>query len=68
MVAAGLGITLSAPPWLDGAAGIVWRPLSDVQIEIRTAAAWRPGNRSPLLKAMVDLLPTATAIEASRTR
>jgi DNA-binding transcriptional LysR family regulator len=68
MVAAGLGITLSAPPWLDGTAGIVWRPLSDVQIEIRTAAAWRPGNRSPLLKAMVDLLPAPTAIEASRTR
>jgi DNA-binding transcriptional LysR family regulator len=59
MVAAGLGITLSAPPWLDGATGIVWRPLSDVQIEIRTAAAWRSANRSPLLKAMVDLLPAA---------
>jgi DNA-binding transcriptional LysR family regulator len=57
MVAAGLGITLSAPPWLEGATGIVWRPLSDVRIEIRTAAAWRSGNRSPLLKAMVDLLP-----------
>ncbi|HMJ95984.1 MAG TPA: LysR family transcriptional regulator [Thermoleophilaceae bacterium] len=61
MVAAGLGITLSAPPWLDGASGIVWRPLSDVQIEIRTAAAWRTSNRSPLLKAMVDILPTAAA-------
>jgi hypothetical protein len=41
MVAAGHGLTLSAPPWLDGIPGIVWRPLSDVQIEIRTAAAWR---------------------------
>jgi DNA-binding transcriptional LysR family regulator len=65
MVAAGLGITLSAPPWLEGATGIVWRPLSDVQIEIRTAAAWRSGNRSPLLKTMVDLLPAAADAEAS---
>ena len=33
--AAGHGITLSAPAWLEGVAGIVWRPLSDVRIEIR---------------------------------
>jgi DNA-binding transcriptional LysR family regulator len=59
MVAAGHGLTLSAPPWLDGIAGIVWRPLSDVRIEIRTAAAWRAANRSPLLRALVDLLPAA---------
>jgi DNA-binding transcriptional LysR family regulator len=57
MVAAGLGLTLSAPPWLEGVDGIVWRPLSDVSIEIRTAAVWRSGNRSPLLRALVDLLP-----------
>jgi DNA-binding transcriptional LysR family regulator len=67
MVAAGHGITLSAPPWLDGATGIVWRPLSDVQIEIRTAAAWRSANRSPLLKAMVDVLPVVAPDETSRT-
>jgi DNA-binding transcriptional LysR family regulator len=59
MVAAGHGLTLSAPPWLDGVAGIVWRPLSDVRIEIRTAAAWRAANRSPLLRRLVDLLPAA---------
>jgi DNA-binding transcriptional LysR family regulator len=58
-VAAGQGITLSAPPWLDGVPGIVWIPLTDVQIEIRTAAAWRASNRSPLLRALVDLLPDA---------
>lgn len=58
-VAAGQGITLSAPRWLDGVPGIVWIPLSDVQIEIRTAAAWRASNRSPLLRALVDLLPAA---------
>jgi DNA-binding transcriptional LysR family regulator len=58
-VAAGEGITLSAPAWLEGVPGIVWLPLTDVQIEIRTAAAWRASNRSPLLKAMVDILPTA---------
>ena len=40
LVAAGLGLTLSAPGWLAGAEGIVWRPLADVTIEIRTAAAW----------------------------
>jgi DNA-binding transcriptional LysR family regulator len=59
MVAAGHGITLSAPPWLEEIAGIVWRRLSDIRIEIRTAAAWRPANRSPLLRALVDLLPAA---------
>jgi DNA-binding transcriptional LysR family regulator len=62
MVAGGLGITLSAPPWLEGVPGIVWRPLNDVQIEIRTAAAWRTANRSPLLRAMIDLMPAAHPI------
>jgi hypothetical protein len=37
----------------------VWRPLSDVQIEIRTAAAWRASNRSSLLRALVNVLPAA---------
>jgi DNA-binding transcriptional LysR family regulator len=64
MVAAGLGLTLSAPAWLEHADGIVWRPLTDVRIEIRTAAAWRPANRSALLRALVDSLPAAS--EASR--
>jgi DNA-binding transcriptional LysR family regulator len=65
-VAAGEGITLSAPAWLDGVPGIVWRPLTDVQIEIRTAAAWRASNRSQLLRALVDLLPAAEAVEGSK--
>jgi DNA-binding transcriptional LysR family regulator len=65
MVAAGHGITLSAPAWLEGVAGIVWRPLSDVRIEIRTAAAWRAANRSPLLRGLVDLLPAASVADAS---
>ena len=60
MVAAGHGLTLSARQWLEAAAGIVWRPLTDVQIEIRTAAAWRTGNRAPLLRTLVGLLPPAT--------
>lgn len=59
MVAAGHGITLSARSWLDGVEGIVWRPLSDVRIDIRTAAAWRATNRSPLLRTFLDLLPAA---------
>ena len=59
MVAAGQGVTLSAPPWLEGVEGIVWRPLSDVEIEIRTGAAWRPANRSPLLRTLVGLLPVS---------
>lgn len=61
MVAAGHGLTLATPHWLDGVAGIVWRPLTDVTIEIRTAAAWRAGNRSPLLKQLIALLPAADA-------
>jgi DNA-binding transcriptional LysR family regulator len=62
MVAAGLGLTFSAPPWLDGVPGIVWRPLCGVRLEIRTAAAWRPENRSPLLKELIALLPAPEAV------
>ncbi len=61
MVAAGHGLTLSARSWLDGVEGIVWLPLTDVRIEIRTAAAWRTSNRSPLLRTFIDLLPAAAA-------
>jgi DNA-binding transcriptional LysR family regulator len=72
IVAAGLGLTLSAPPWLEGAEGIVWRPLADVRIEIRTAAAWRVGDRSPLLRALVATLPAGdlepAPTEAARRR
>src|SRR3954447_10945764 len=56
MVAAGLGVTLSPRPWLEGAAGIVWRPLAGTKIEIRTAAAWRRENRSPLLRELLAVL------------
>jgi DNA-binding transcriptional LysR family regulator len=66
MVAAGDGLTLSAAPWLEGVPAIVWRPLSDVQIEIRTAAAWRPANRSPLLRTLLSLLPNAEALDRSQ--
>jgi DNA-binding transcriptional LysR family regulator len=59
LVVAGHGLTLATPQWLDGVAGIVWRPLTDVRIEVRTAAAWRTANRSPLLKQLVGLLPAA---------
>jgi DNA-binding transcriptional LysR family regulator len=59
MVAAGHGLTLATPQWLDGVAGIAWRPLTDVRIEVRTAAAWRAANRSPLLKQLLALLPAA---------
>jgi DNA-binding transcriptional LysR family regulator len=64
MVASGLALTLAAPPWLEGAEGIVWRPLADATIEIRTAAAWRPGNHSPLLRALVDSLPAGALSDA----
>jgi DNA-binding transcriptional LysR family regulator len=65
-VAAGEGITLSPPSWLDEVPGIAWRPLTDPQIEIRTAAAWRSSNRSPLLRALVDLLPPASLTSSGR--
>lgn len=55
----GLDPTLATPHWLAGVAGVVSRPLTDVRIEIRTAAAWRPANRSPLLKQLIALLPAA---------
>jgi DNA-binding transcriptional LysR family regulator len=61
MVAAGLGLTLSARPWLEGVDGIVWRPLADTSIEIRTAAAWRPENRSPLLRELLVALEQGDA-------
>lgn len=64
MVAAGLALTFSAPPWLDGIDGIEWRPLADARIEIRTSAAWRSGNRSPLLQSLVARLP-AHSVHAS---
>jgi DNA-binding transcriptional LysR family regulator len=60
IVAAGDGITLSAPSWLAEVAGVVWLPLTDAEIEIRTAAAWRASNRSRLLRTLVDLLPAAS--------
>jgi|SRR5215211_1587832 len=65
-VAAGEGVTLSAPAWLEDVPGIVWRPLTDPHIEVRTAAAWRAANRSPLLKALVDLLPAASLTSSGR--
>jgi DNA-binding transcriptional LysR family regulator len=58
-VAAGEGITLAPAAWLEEVPGIVWRPLTDPEIQVRTAAAWRASNRSPLLHALVDLLPDA---------
>jgi DNA-binding transcriptional LysR family regulator len=58
MVAAGLALTFSARPWLDGVEGIAWRPIADARVEIRTAAAWRAGNRSPLLQSLVQQLPS----------
>jgi hypothetical protein len=39
MVVAGLALTFSASPWLGGVEGIVWRPLTDAHIEIRTRPA-----------------------------
>jgi hypothetical protein len=30
-----------------------------MRIEIRTTAAWRAANRSPLLRTLVELLPAA---------
>jgi DNA-binding transcriptional LysR family regulator len=62
MVAAGLALTFSAEPWLEGVEGITWRPIADAQIEIRTAAAWRAANRSPLLRTLVQLLPQEAPI------
>jgi DNA-binding transcriptional LysR family regulator len=57
MVAAGVALTFSAPPWLEGVDGIAWRPLADATIEIRTSAAWRADNRSPLLQFVLQNLP-----------
>jgi hypothetical protein len=59
MVAAGLALTFSAPPWLENAEGIEWRPLADARIEVRTSAAWRPRNASPLVRTLVEVLPPA---------
>jgi DNA-binding transcriptional LysR family regulator len=61
MVAAGLGVTLSPRPWLEQAEGIVWRRLAGTTIEIRTAAAWRRENRSPLLHELLAAVEQADA-------
>jgi DNA-binding transcriptional LysR family regulator len=61
MVAAGLALTFSAAPWLQGVDGITWRPIADARIEVRTAAAWRASNRSPLLHLLVQQLPAEDA-------
>jgi DNA-binding transcriptional LysR family regulator len=67
MVAAGLALTFSAPPWLEGVEGITWRPIADARIEIRTSAAWRAANRSPLLRSLVQLLPQEADDQSERT-
>ncbi len=64
LVAAGSALTLSARPWLEGTAGVVWRPLADVRIEIRTAAAWRGDSASPLVREALALLAPAEATRA----
>jgi DNA-binding transcriptional LysR family regulator len=56
MVVAGLGLTLAARPWLAHVEGVVWRPLRGSEIEIRTAVAWRPENRSPLLRELLAVV------------
>src|SRR4051794_1296116 len=56
MVVAGLGLTLAARSWLDQVEGVVWLPLEGSSIEIRTAAAWRPGNRSQLLRELLAVV------------
>ena len=68
MVAAGLALTFSAPPWLEGVEGITWRPIADARIEIRTAAAWRAANRSPLLQRLVALLPAEPGGDVTPSR
>lgn len=63
MVAAGLALTFSAPPWLEGVDGITWRPIANACLEIRTSAAWRAANRSPLLRSLVQHLPAEANVQ-----
>jgi hypothetical protein len=70
MVSSGLGMTFAAesgvrfldagglvggPAALSGAA--VWRPLSNLGIELRDIAIWRAdAKRSPLLRPLIDVV------------
>jgi len=64
----GLGLTFSAPAWLEDTPGIVWRPLAGTAIEIRTAAAWRTDNRPPLLRSLVAVAARRGGRRARRRR
>lgn len=47
------------------AAARLYVGLAEAHIEIRTAAAWRPANRSPLLHSLLQHLPARTTAAGS---
>ncbi|WP_437934389.1 LysR family transcriptional regulator [Sorangium sp. So ce341] len=58
LVASGFGLTFGAEPaasFLDVGTAI-WRPVSDLGLEMRNIAMWRPDAQSPLLRPLVDLV------------
>jgi DNA-binding transcriptional LysR family regulator len=64
LVAAGLGVSLKFRHELEQVPrrGVVWRPLSDVELAIPTALVWRRGDPSPMLAALRRAAPTATRV------
>lgn len=60
MVSGGLGVAL-VPECLRalGREGVVYRPIQGARPAVSTVAVWRAADRSPVLAAMVDRLPTA---------
>jgi DNA-binding transcriptional LysR family regulator len=71
LVASGLGLTFAGESWarflhrggvIDGPSPVqlgsaVWRPLSDLGVELRDVAIWRAdAARSPLLRPLIDIV------------
>ncbi|WP_438007455.1 LysR family substrate-binding domain-containing protein [Sorangium sp. So ce321] len=58
LVASGFGLTFGAEPAAPFLAvgTAVWRPVSDLGLEMRNIAMWRPDAQSLLLRPLLDLL------------
>ncbi|AUX34718.1 MULTISPECIES: LysR family transcriptional regulator [Sorangium] len=68
LVASGYGLTFGAEPAARFLAvgTAVWRPVSDLGLEIRDIAMWRPDAQSLLLRPLIDLVRESGAAPRDR--